>query len=62
MDSTPLIKEYICPVCGKIFVPAPFHSYKVQDKKCRYYLVCSYSCTRQAEKSGKWHKAKSYVK
>ena len=62
MDSTPLIKEYICPVCGKIFVPAPFHSYKVQDMNCRYYLVCSYSCTRRAEKSGKWHKAKSYVK
>lgn len=31
--------ERKCPVCGKVFFPAPYHVYKVNDK-----LACSYSC------------------
>ena len=30
-----------CPVCGKEFVPAPQHQYKMERGK---KLVCSYSC------------------
>lgn len=33
-----------CPVCGKNFVPAPFHVYKNKKGK----LVCSYHCQLNA--------------
>lgn len=29
-----------CPVCGKKFLPAPLHAYKINDRR----LVCSWSC------------------
>lgn len=33
--------EYVCPVCGKSFVPAPYHVYQEQGKP-----YCSWSCYR----------------
>jgi hypothetical protein len=37
------LKEHKCPVCGKIFIPAPMHVYHERNKyKGRY--VCSFSC------------------
>ena len=36
-----------CPVCGKMFSPAPEHSYCIGNKQ---KLVCSYSCVRKWEK------------
>lgn len=32
-----------CPICGKKFVPAPEHVYRVRGKKTNG-LVCTYSC------------------
>lgn len=37
-----------CPVCEKMFKPAPEHAYKIGKKSTR--LVCSYSCARKWEK------------
>lgn len=34
----------ICPVCGKNFVPAPMHIYKIRINKNRTNLVCTYNC------------------
>lgn len=38
-----------CPICGKIFIPAPMHVYEIK-KKNQFFKVCSYSCARKAEK------------
>ena len=37
-----------CPVCGKMYKPAPEHVYKIGKNKKR--LVCSYNCMRKWEK------------
>lgn len=37
-----------CPVCGKIFFPAPYHVYHMPASNQR---VCSYHCKLQAEKN-----------
>lgn len=34
------IREKICPVCNKPFIPAPLHIYKIKYSR----LVCSYKC------------------
>ena len=34
-------KECVCPVCGKTFIPAPLHRYKLDG---RDKLVCSWHC------------------
>ena len=36
-----------CPVCGKPYVPAPFHSYKAIINY-RQQKVCSYTCMMKA--------------
>ena len=36
-----------CPVCGRCYVPAPFHSYKAVIKY-REQKVCSYTCMMKA--------------
>ncbi len=50
------IKERVCPVCGKNFVPAALHIYKVKYNQ----LVCSYNCRCKYEKSEELKKAKKY--
>ena len=44
-------REYSCPVCGRKFVPAPFHMYDDNG-----VLLCSYPCdlknARQKKSSG----------
>ena len=40
-----------CPVCGKEFIPAAFHVYKiVNPKNGGYRKVCSWGCQRKWEK------------
>ena len=41
------LKEAKCPICNKVFVPAPEHMYKAHDK-VRY--VCTYHCMLESEK------------
>lgn len=43
----------VCPVCGKKFIPAPMHIYKVQN--C---FVCSWGCQRKFEKEQEARKKK----
>lgn len=41
-----------CPVCGKGFIPAELHVYRIRLKPTSGYdqLVCSWTCLRTAEK------------
>ena len=43
--SNEFIRIVTCPVCGKQFVPAAQHVYRVNDN-----LVCSWGCQRKVEK------------
>lgn len=37
-----------CPVCGKLFVPAPQHMYYTTNKFSKKIYQCSYSCYKKA--------------
>ena len=37
-----------CPVCGKNYIPAPFHQYKIYGG----VRVCSWSCQLRGEREG----------
>lgn len=39
------IQDSICPICGKNYIPAPFHNYKIHGKK-----VCSWHCQLKGER------------
>ena len=53
-----LKKTSTCPICGKKFVPAPEHAWKIgsyntytaESDDGRRKHVCSYSCMRKWEK------------
>lgn len=36
-------KELVCYVCGKTFVPAPFHIYN-EERKGKLNYICGYNC------------------
>lgn len=36
-----------CPVCGKNFIPAPLHAWKLYGTKRR---VCTYTCQQQSKR------------
>lgn len=44
--------EYVCPVCGKTFIAAPYHVYAVSTKKGKA-LACSWSCVLKNERKQK---------
>lgn len=48
MKTYESIEECTCPVCGKIFIPAPMHQYK--DKHTTNKRVCSWACVRESER------------
>ena len=52
-------KEIKCPQCGKMFQPAPEHSYHEGNAKVK--LVCSYHCMREWEKEHPTARSK-YIK
>lgn len=34
-----------CPICGKKFIPAPYHVYRIRNKSGRVCVrVCSWTC------------------
>lgn len=57
MDSyyESLKKTSTCPICGKKFVPAPEHMWKIGNwdgiSGLRYTRVCTYTCMRKWEKA-----------
>ena len=46
-----------CPICGKMFVPAPEHAYHNYNGK---KLVCSYKCSCQSRKEHPDYHKRSY--
>lgn len=40
--------EVVCPVCGKVFIPAVQHIYR--DKRTPYKRVCSWGCVCKSER------------
>ena len=40
-------RERICPMCGKVFLKAPYHSYRMYHSR---RLVCTYSCALRSER------------
>lgn len=38
-----------CPICGKEFIPAPQHIYKMKTNGGYTKLLCSYHCMRAYE-------------
>lgn len=40
-----------CPICGKSFIPAVMHTYKIFDDG-RFKNVCSHKCARVWDKKG----------
>ena len=48
------LTEKICPVCGKKYIPAPYHLYKIsQGKSGSSVMVCSYACSLGKPKTPK---------
>lgn len=47
-------REHICPVCGRQFIPAPQHVYKLARDN-HYQKVCSWHCLCEARRGN--HKA-----
>ncbi len=51
MRIEPKERKYIiqkkCPVCGKVFIPAPFHANR---DKISLKMVCSWSCVCKSER------------
>ena len=45
-DSIEIIHDAICPVCGKNYIPAPFHLYKIYG----HARVCSWTCQLKGER------------
>ena len=35
-------REWTCPICGKIFIPATFHVYREGDE-----VFCGWNCLRE---------------
>lgn len=52
-----------CPVCGKTFLPAIQHSYKIRKKGNSGHdkLACSYHCVREFEKSDQVRRYNKFV-
>lgn len=60
--STDNKKQEKCPVCGKMFKPAPEHAYHIGSSQKR--RVCTYSCMRkwEKEKAERTYKPKAKAK
>lgn len=44
-----------CPICGKSFVPAPYHIYKASIKG-RVKNLCGWNCLRKLERERETNK------
>ena len=46
-----------CPICGKMYIPAPEHVYRNYNGK---KMVCSYACSCQSRKEHPEYHKRSY--
>lgn len=51
MNSERNFREQACPICGKNFIPATYHSWKVKKQNGQWVYACSYTCMRKWEKT-----------
>lgn len=53
--------EKKCPQCGKVFVPAPEHAYKLYAGSSHEKVFCKYTCMLRyrEEHPGKWAKKRA---
>ena len=42
-------RERVCPECGKTFIMAPYHTYKITTRGYTEYY-CRYNCYRKVQK------------
>lgn len=42
--------EDICPICGKLYIPAPLHIYRVSNGRGGQKRVCKWSCVMEGER------------
>ena len=54
-----IIEDAICPICGKGFIPAAYHSYKDKRPKHSGELVCSWPCACESERIANKAKVKN---
>ncbi len=45
------LKEEKCPICGKTFIPAQLHVYKVHFLGSHDKTVCSWKCVMDGERA-----------
>lgn len=55
------LEERKCGYCGKIFVPAPYHSYKHYDGS-REIIFCCYTCNLKYDREEKEKGRRKYAK
>lgn len=41
------LEDYVCPICGKRFIPGALHAYRNKKTHKKY---CSWTCYRKAQK------------
>lgn len=41
------VQDHTCPVCGRNFIPAPFHQFRVYGRR-----VCTWNCQLRGEREG----------
>ena len=51
------LTDRTCPICGRNFIPAPYHVYRVNN-----VLVCTYTCMRKGEREKLKPKNEAHVK
>lgn len=51
------LMDRTCPICGRNFIPAPFHVYRVNNVR-----VCTYSCQLKGERTGAKPKNEVHIK
>lgn len=65
MNDANVHYEKKCPICGKVFVPAPYHAWKASNIGT-HPLVCSYHCAlesdRRRDEKQKAAKTRAYIK
>lgn len=62
-EAWKILVELTCPVCGKTFVPAPEHAYKVDRKTvCSYHCLCDWIKKNGKDKAYTQKNGRKYTK
>lgn len=50
LEENKILREFICPVCGKHFIPAPFHRYVLYYQGVKI-VCCRWNCYVKAQRA-----------